>query len=80
MMAREKCEHAMLKHEFKMTDYLGSIEYEYEIERERRRRMADLGKVEEGSNPSFRKESSADFAIVKRIIRLWDRTMHKYKF
>ena len=21
-----------------------------------------------------------DFAIVKRIVRLWDRTMHKYKF
>ena len=42
--------------------------------------MAEMSKLEEGSNPLFRKESASDFSIVKRIIRLWDRTMHKYKF
>ena len=42
--------------------------------------MVEISKLEEGTNPLFRKESSTDFAIVKRIIRLWDRTMHKYKF
>jgi hypothetical protein len=38
-----------------MTDYLGSIEYEYELERERRKRMSEMAKLEEGSNPLFRK-------------------------
>ena len=42
--------------------------------------MAEMSKLEEGSNPLFRKESGADYAIVKRIIRLWDRMMHKFKF
>jgi hypothetical protein len=52
----------MLKKTFKVTDYLGAIEYEYELERERRARMDQLAKVEDGhSNPAFRKESSSDF-------------------
>lgn len=43
--------------------------------------MDQLAKLEDGhSSTAFRKESSSDFVIVKRIIRLWDRTMHKYKF
>lgn len=33
MGRREKCENAMLKKTFKVTDYLGAIEYEYELER-----------------------------------------------
>jgi len=63
-----------------MTDYLGAIEYEYELERERRKRMEEITKMEEGSNPLFKKQSSSDFSIVKRVIRIWDKTMHKYKF
>jgi hypothetical protein len=63
MHRREKCEQAMLKKEYRLTDYLGAIEYEYELERERRSRMAELAKVEEGHiNPAYKKESSSDFA------------------
>jgi len=53
----------MLKKEYKMTDYLGAIEYEYELERERRSRMDQLAKLEDGHiNPAYKKESSSDFA------------------
>lgn len=45
----------MLKTTYQMTDYLASIEYEYELERERKKRMQDLSKLEEGTNPLFRK-------------------------
>ena len=45
MLRREKCEHAMLKKEYRMTDYLGAIEYEYELERERRKRMEEISKL-----------------------------------
>ncbi len=63
MHRREKCEQAMLKKEYRLTDYLGAIEYEYELERQRRSRMADLAKVEEGHiNPAYKKEGSSDFA------------------
>lgn len=28
----------------------------------------------------FRKQGKTDFSVVRRIIKLWDRTMHKYRF
>jgi hypothetical protein len=63
MHCREKHENAMLKREYRMTDYLAAIEYEYELERERRARMDQLAKLEDGHiNPAYKKESSADFA------------------
>jgi hypothetical protein len=56
MHRREKCENSMLKKTYKVTDYLGAIEYEYELERERRSRMEQLAKIEDGhTNPLFRK-------------------------
>jgi U3 small nucleolar RNA-associated protein 6 len=32
------------------------------------------------SNTLFKKQTKTDFVIIKRIINLWNRTMHKFKF
>jgi hypothetical protein len=59
----------MLKKTYKITDYLGAIEYEYELERERKNRMDQLAKIEDGhTNPTFRKESSSDFVSTNASI------------
>jgi U3 small nucleolar RNA-associated protein 6 len=31
-------------------------------------------------DPKYKKTDTRDFTIVKRAIRLWDRTMHKYRY
>lgn len=31
-------------------------------------------------DPKYKKANSKDFTIVKRIIQLWDRTMHRYRY
>ena len=31
-------------------------------------------------DPKYKRANTKDFTIVKRAIRLWDRTLHKYRF
>jgi hypothetical protein len=32
------------------------------------------------TNPLFKKQAKTDFVLINRIIRLWDRTTHKFKY
>lgn len=77
MKRRERFEHALVNSTHRTTDHLKAIEYEYEVERIRRYRQETLG---EQLDPRFKKANTKDFSVVKRIIRLWDRTMHRYRY
>ncbi len=77
MAERERLENSLVKHSYRVTDYLSAIEFEYKIERERRYRIKNNSQT---IDPYFKKEGKTDFTIVKRIIRLWDRTLHKFKY
>lgn len=47
------------------------LEYEYTLERLRRERNKQL---------KIKKVTTRDFAIVKRIIYIWDKIMNKYRY
>lgn len=66
----------MLKPSSKLSDYLAAIEYEYALERQRRYNIEQLSI----SNPLFKKQSKTDFILVKRILKLWERTTFKWKY
>lgn len=70
-------EHALVNSTHRTIDHLKAIEFEYEVERIRRYRQECCS---EQLDPRFRKANTKDFSVVKRIIRLWDRTMYRYRY
>lgn len=71
MNRREVNEYKLLKKNADIHDYMNAINYEYEVERKRCQRFKEL---------KIRRKSRKDFAIVKRIIQLWDKITYKFKY
>eukprot|EP01017_Pseudomicrothorax_dubius_P027793 TRINITY_DN3245_c0_g2_i2.p1 TRINITY_DN3245_c0_g2~~TRINITY_DN3245_c0_g2_i2.p1 ORF type:complete len:616 (-),score=136.02 TRINITY_DN3245_c0_g2_i2:26-1873(-) len=68
---REKHEYNLVKRVAKLKDFLRAIEYELELEDTRQKRFKAL---------KGKKINKRDYSIIKRIIFLFDRATHKFRY
>ncbi|KAL4453212.1 hypothetical protein ABPG74_015443 [Tetrahymena malaccensis] len=68
---RENNEYLLERKNASVKDYLKVIEYEYGLEKMRRKRFKAL---------KIKKENQKDFAIIRRILQLWDKITYKFRY
>ncbi|CAD8044579.1 unnamed protein product [Paramecium primaurelia] len=68
---REEFEYMLQRRTHNLSNYMQLLDYEYGLERLRRQRNKER---------QIKKVTTRDYAIVKRIIYIWDRIMNKYRY
>ncbi|CAD8139972.1 unnamed protein product [Paramecium pentaurelia] len=68
---REEFEYMLQRRTHNLSNYMQLLDYEYGLERLRRQRNKER---------QVKKVTTRDYAIVKRIIYIWDRIMNKYRY